>query len=374
LLSSSYSLEALVPNLCPEAAILLACLQPRQTAKTKVHTKVLLRRSLNWPYFLQLVEKHRVLPSIHRHLPISDIPDHIQQTLRSRFDENAQRNLRLTQELIQLLEDFQAQSIDAIPYKGTVLAASAYGNLSMRQVWDIDLLVREKDAEKSRELLLSSGFHQTESFDREQSFFHKERDVEVDLHWGLTPFYFPVDISFEQLWQVRQPIAMQNQSVMSFSDEHLLLILCIQIAKDCWERRQHIEHLAKVCDIAALIHTSPSLDWDAVLLQARRSGIERIVYFGLCLAQRLLGAALPSGVEGRINKDRTLLKPVKQACKNLFGEFDSAFATADSDYLNIASRTQQMRFYFQLRERPRDKVKHIQEVFKTLPALVSSGS
>jgi len=368
--SSSYSLEALVPNLCPEAAILLACLHPHQTAKTKVHTKVLLRRSLDWQYFLQLVEKHRVLPSIYRHLPTSEIPADIQQTLRRRFYENAQRNLRLTQELMQLLDAFKAQSIDVIPYKGTVLAASAYGKLSMRQVWDIDLLVRKEDVEKSRKLLLSSGFCQTESFDREQSFFHDERDVEVDLHWGLTPFYFPIDLSFEQLWQDRQLIPIQNQSVMSFSSEHLLLILCVQIAKDCWERRQHIEHLAKVCDIAALIHTSPYLNWEAVLSQAKRAGIERIVYFGLCLAQGLLGAELPTRVEGGLESDRALLIPVKQVCKNLFGEYDNDFATADSDYLNIADRTQQMRFYFQLRERSRDKVKHIQEVFKTLPVLL----
>lgn len=386
--SSSLSLQTLVPNLCPEAALLLACLHPHQTAKTRVHIKVLLQRSLDWQYFLQIVEKHRVLPSIYRNLPISSLPNHIQKTLRRRFYENAQRNLRLTQELMQLLDVFKSHKVDVIPYKGTVLSASAYGKLSLRQVWDIDILVREKDVAKSRELLFSSGFHQTESFDREQSFFNEERDVEVDLHWGLTPFYFPIDLAFEDLWQERQPVALQrgpvngsgnasgNGSVMSFSSEHMLLILCIQIAKDCWERRQHIEHLAKVSDIAALIHTSPDLDWQAVLAQAQSAGIERILYFGLQLAQSLLDAPLPKTVEANMRGDRPPIRniahPVKQVCQNLFGTFDDAFVEANSTYLDITARAKQLNFYLQLRERPQDKIKHVQEIFKTIPTAITS--
>ncbi|MGC1307360.1 MAG: nucleotidyltransferase family protein [Phormidesmis sp.] len=336
----------------------------------------MLQQPLDWQYLLQVTEKHRVLPSVYRHLPMpasSQIPSDIQQELRRRFYKNAQRNLRLTQELMQLLKMFDAQSIPVIPYKGTVLAALAYGKLSLRQVWDIDVLVKKQDASKAKEQLLAAGFRLTESFDREESFFHDERDVEIDLHWGLTPFYFPVDLTFEQLWQNRQPVALNHDSVMSFSNEDLLLILCVQIAKDCWERRQHIEHLAKVCDIAALIHTSPQINWDAVMAHASRAGIERIVYFGLYLAHSLIGAALPASIRAKLQSNKAIIRPVRQACEHLFGSFDDDFVEANDSYLDIRLRAKQLRFYFGLRERSRDKTKHVSEILKTIPAALAQS-
>ncbi|MBE9061764.1 nucleotidyltransferase family protein [cf. Phormidesmis sp. LEGE 11477] len=377
---SSYplSLSALIPNFRPEAALLLACIRPDQNEETRAEIQHLASGAsspIDWYYLLHTAEKHRVIPSLYRNLSsaqIATIPTEIYQDFRRRFFKNAQRNLRLTQELLHLLDFFEAQTISAIPYKGMILAASAYGKISLRQVWDIDFLVHEKDVVKSRTALIADGFRVTESFDREQSFFHDEREVEVDLHWGVTPFYFPVNLSFDRLWNNRQKISLNATSIKSFSNEDLLLILCIQIAKDCWERRQHIENLAKVCDIASLIYTAKDLNWDKVLSQANELNIHRIVLFGLCLAHSLLEADLPEQIIFQIQDTPTLTALSKQVCRHLFGEYDEDFSDPRTRYSDIRARTRQLIFYFRLRERRAERFQHVYQIIKTIPEILSS--
>ena len=54
-------------------------------------------------------------------------------------------NLKQTKELTRILELFSENDIEAIPYKGVVLAHEAYGSVGARVFSDIDLMVSEKD-------------------------------------------------------------------------------------------------------------------------------------------------------------------------------------------------------------------------------------
>ncbi len=372
-------LSELIVHLCPEAELLLACIRPHQDLETQRCIQRLAAGPIDWYRLLYTAEKHRVMPLLYRNLPTtppSTMPTEVRQELRRRFFKNAQHNLRLTQELFSLLDLFAAQSVSAIPYKGTILAALAYGKISLRQVWDIDILVPEEDVEKSRQALLAEGFEIAESFDREQSFTHDERKVEVDLHWGLTPFYFPIDLSFPQLWEDRQDILLNATPIKSFSTEDLLLVLCIQLAKDCWERRQHIEHLAKVCDIASLLHSASHaespLDWNKIFSQAQKLGVHRIVLFGLCLSQNLLNIRLPQPVVAKIQSEPVLGVLSKQVCQHLFGEYDKDFSDPRSAYSDVRARTRQAIFYFRLRERWTDRADYVYKIVKTVPEILSS--
>jgi hypothetical protein len=362
------SLKSLVPNSRPEVELLLPSLRPYLDPSAVEHIQAALNEPLDWDYLLQMVEKHRVLPLFYRNLNsiISDqIPAEISKELRKRFFENVKRNLLLTNELLRLLQLFQATGIRVIPYKGTVLAVSVYGKQALRQVWDLDVLVTEADVPKSRSLLLDEGYHLKETNDREQSFFHDTRNVEVDLHWGLTPIYFPIQFDFERLWGNRKSFVLAETSIVSFSTEDLLLILCIQVAKDAWERRQHLEHLAKVCDIAALLQANPELNWAAVMQQAMDTGISRIVSFGLYLAQNLLGANLPQTVRSAVERDRTAILLAQQVCSQLFGTIDESFASSKTSYLDVGLRMNQLMFYLRMRERWDDKIQHIREILRT---------
>lgn len=368
------SLQPLIPSSRLESDLILNCVRPHLDSAALERIQTLLQQPLDWDDLLQKVEKHRVLPLFYRHLSTCPdaVPPEVLWQMRSRFYENAIRNLLLTKELLDLLQLFAAQDIRAIPYKGTVLSASVYGKTSLRQVWDLDILVAESDVSRSKTLLLEQGYDPKDTNDREQSFFHAERNVEVDLHWGLTPYYFPIHLDFDRLWHNRQPVRISNTTIHSFAPEDLLVILCIQVAKDCWERRQHLEHLAKVCDIAALIQAYPMLNWQAVWQQAKDTGAERMVNFGLFLAQGLLEADLPPA-QARLQADKTAAALAQQVCLGLFGAIDETFANSKNSYLDMSLRMNQLKFYLRMRERPDHKIQHVWEIMRTLTQVKLHG-
>src|SRR5215469_866029 len=100
------------------------------------------RSSLDWQRLLRLAEHHGVTPLVYRALRDVDagIPAPIQGELRQRYEGNAKRNLVFVGELIRILDCLEAQAIDAIPYKGSVLAEAVYGDLALREFYDLDVL------------------------------------------------------------------------------------------------------------------------------------------------------------------------------------------------------------------------------------------
>jgi hypothetical protein len=212
------------------------------------------------------------------------------------------------------LDLFADQDIPVIPYKGSVLAQSIYGNLALRPFGDLDIIARKADVHRARDLLLSSGYNLTwpqipltvsqEDAYLEAKYNYKfERPdgrVVLELHWGISPKYFSVPSEPEWLWNHLEQVSMGGKSVATFSPENYLLILCVHGANHCWLYR-----LVWLCDIAVLLHRHPELDWEYLLGQARAQGAHRMLLVGLLLAHDLLGSQLPSDVWGMIKADET---------------------------------------------------------------------
>lgn len=353
----------------PEGELLLCCSRTQLDESTKKQIQLLIEQEINWSRLLQIAEKHRVIPLLYHGLRLScpdAIPREIYHDLKGRFYVNTHKNFLLTNELIRLISVFRDQNIRSIPYKGTLLASSVYGKLSFRQVWDIDFIVHQRDFNKSGDLLLSEGYKLIESLDQEQSFYCDERNIEVDLHWGITPIPFPVSFDFDSFWSNTCSTTIQGNSIQTFSQEDLLLILCIQVAKDSWERRQRLEHLIKVCDIAELIQSHPSINWDEVIAKAQQLGTLRMVYFGLSLSRRLLGTTIPEKIWQQIQNDKAALSLMDQVCNCLFSEDDIAFSPARNSLWDWKLRIRQLWFYFQIRECFRHKIKYFLEILRTL--------
>lgn len=361
--------DVLGDGACPEAELLLCCGRMHLDSDTVDHMRTLLRKDLDWGRLLAMAEKHRVMPLLYRNLfrwGSHAVPGDTFKVLRSSFLFTAQRNLVLTRTLLRLLHLFHERTIRTIPYKGTVLAKAVYGKVSLRQVHDLDLLVHERDFQRGRELLLSHGYVLAETFDQEQSFRHRKSNIEVDLHWGFAPFYFPLKVDFDGLWQRIVPVDLDGSTAMTFSPEDLLLILCIQVAKDSWERRQQLEHLSKVCDIAELIRVGERLDWCFIIHQAGELGVARILHFGLCLARELLGARIPQDVWTHVEND-TMARPLaKQVCAALSKTAGEQWPSTYHSRFAIRSRIKQLIFYLRIRERRADRLKHITEILLTL--------
>ncbi len=114
----------------------------------------------DWSGFLQMAEHHGVRALVASNLAqyAPDVPADITQDLRSAYAENLRRNLWFTGELARILEHLEKRRVQAIPYKGPVLAQSAYGDLGLRSFSDLDLFISPADFEPAKRALEEIGY------------------------------------------------------------------------------------------------------------------------------------------------------------------------------------------------------------------------
>src|SRR5262245_51395668 len=147
--------------LSPEMELLLCCARPRLGGTAAERCRSLVRLALDWEMVVGDARRHGVDPLLCRHLSAieeSSIPAWVRDRLRGHFETNAVRNRLLTAELTKVLARLADQDIAAIPYKGPVLARTAYGDVALRRFADLDVLVRRADVVRAVAALRELGY------------------------------------------------------------------------------------------------------------------------------------------------------------------------------------------------------------------------
>jgi hypothetical protein len=246
---------------------------------------------------------------------------------------NVMRSLAVTAELLRLLELLDAHGIRAVPFKGPVLAASAYGDVTLREFYDLDILVDKRDLQRARELLLSQGYLTREEATGIQDCSPTKKHwylvqgdcgMGLDLHWRFTPRYFSSPVDGDRLWSRLDRVSLLGLAVPSLSPEDMLLVLCAHGATGCWAR------LLLVCDVAQLISARSRMDWRGVLEQASRTGSLRRLLLGLLLAGDLLGAAIPREALALMAADTHLPRLAAEVRGRMLSARHAAFGHVES--------------------------------------------
>jgi hypothetical protein len=309
-------------TLRPELRLLLHCARTRLETQRANQIKSLVENGIEWTYLIRMALGHGVMPllywTLHSTCPDA-VPRAVLEQLQGHFYANAGHNLLLTKELLKLLHLLDGQAIPAIPYKGPVLAASIYGNVTFREFGDLDILVRERDYKAVQHLLLGQGYRLIKEFDWESTLVDASGKVAVDLHKKMTPREFSSPLDFDYLSGRLQRIAIAGTEVPTLSPGDTLLMLAIQITKDSGSP---YFQLAKICDIAELLRTHPHLDWEQILRQARRLGGKRMLLYSLRLANNLLGTVLPQEIVSEMRFHPALVGLVEYAGRQLFSGDD----------------------------------------------------
>ena len=304
----------------PEAELLLRSARVRIDAETAARIEALASNTIDWDYLISIGTLNRVLPLLYRTLNQvcpNIVPAAILDFLREYFHLNTKRNFFLTSELLKLLKVFEQQGISAISFKGPLLAASIYGSIALRQFSDLDILVHKQDIIKAKQVLISQGFASTDSHNdsAENSDFVRdvgEIKIKVDLQWRITPKLFSFDS--DRVWNHLEPFSLWGGTVLTFTPDMLLLILCVHGWKHRWQR------LKWVCDVAQLIELIQNNNREIVFEQSIHKGNRRMLSLGLLLAHELLGAALPASVLQNIRSDSTVKSVAIPVRNKLFVE------------------------------------------------------
>ena len=354
-----------------ELQLLLLCARMAHGPGVAERIRTLVGQGIDWDAAIPLAHEHHVLPLVHRTLErvaADVVPEAALDRLRYANLRNAARNLSLTGELFSILDRLQALGIACIPYKGPVLAATIYGDISLRQFADLDVIVPAPRVAEALNALVAAGYEPIRAVDAAVlTRGHIEKDVtlrragglELELHWGITTDMFhPIRIPSDLLWRRLVPATVAGRRVQTHPAEDLLLIHCIHGVSHGWQR------IGWLADIAEIVRSQLGLDWNRLLDAATELGAKRLVCHSLALAHHLLGTTIPPRLAQAIVDDAAQPALACQVVEWLesrrtapLGEIQRYFVNVREnagDRLGVMAR--QVRSYLALTERDTESV------------------
>jgi len=232
-------------------------------------------------------------------------------------------NLANAAELIGVLKAFEHEMIPAMPFKGVVLGASAYRDLTTRPAGDLDVLIHYRHLVRATAILMERGYElntpvQADGTPAVADYYeyHFERPTDgmvLELRWrlDLVP-RFTSNLGMDWVWPQRRTAILAGAEVPDMSPEITLLVLCMHGSKHAWHR------LIWICDVAQLLVSSPGLDWQKVTQEAKQAGLGRPLTLGVLLAHRVAGAEVPQAILLRFESDTTARNLAQHIEENLF--------------------------------------------------------
>ena len=282
-------------------------------------TEEILQRPLAWDAVLFFAELHSVAPLLHYHLKRLDgvglIPPEARRRLLQLSHRAGYQNRHFSQALRELLEAFAEVGIPVIVLKGLSLVELIYGNLSLRPLIDLNILIPSEKLETAENLLLRMGYadsipHPLQNFYRWlKSHVHLVRsgdfEVRLLLQWDVEDGPRNHAIYLPHLWEEAQPARLSGCDALIPSAHDFVLYLCLQPNKHGYINvpALHVEDLASLVfaewsnnrlirftDIyEAIKHHQGTIDWEVLIERARASGTEGSVYTSLYWVTKLLG-------------------------------------------------------------------------------------
>jgi Uncharacterised nucleotidyltransferase len=336
-----------------EDEMLLQCVRSYIDPVEAERTVGLARQDLDWEYVIQAALSHKVLPIVYHSLHtfcVNAVPNLIMHQLRERYQSNARRNLFLASELLKLVKLFESGGISAISFKGPVLAVYAYGNLSLRQQCDLDILVRKRDIFTAKRVLLSNGYRLSREMTVKQErahlqshhafvFLPKSSLYSVDLHWAIAQPHHANALNKEMLWERVESVSIGGNSIVTFRPEEMMLILSMHGSKHWWQQ------LGWICDIGQLVRSRPDLDWKRVVREADKAGCMKGLLVALELVKNVGAVSVPGEVLQLIDRYPRVKAVSRSVTRRLFSDKPSF----------LVERFQQIFIVSRLKQRARDR-------------------
>ena len=266
------------------------------------------------------------------------------------FHAHTQNNLRLTWKLVECTELLSNNGIECIVLKGPVYAIQAYGDLTLRQFSDLDILIHQVDFPKAYNLLEQSRYDPIFKLnDKQKKFqiwsaihfsFYRQGDI-FEVHWNIDPLRGIHHLAPEEIWQQLNSIHVFDQDFFTLSQENTILYTCIHGAKHGWTQ------LKWIVDLAFLSQSLSEKNWLVLMEHAKSKGLFRQVCLGLSLAVDTIDLELPLQILDELNRNRGAKQLAYQVKQSL------------SKRTNQPSPTDGYKFYLMSLERWQDRLHYM---------------
>jgi hypothetical protein len=163
-------MPGLIDQLAPEERLLLLLCRHSFSETEKKELSAVAEKVHDWNHFLLLANKHGIIALCRHRLNSMEcgrfVPDECMNMLHEAFLKSLSRNSRIYLLLDEVLAIASKENIRVVLLKGLALEKTVYGNMGLRQMTDLDILVKKDEAIKLRKLLLANGFDSMPMYSR----------------------------------------------------------------------------------------------------------------------------------------------------------------------------------------------------------------
>lgn len=180
----------------------------------------------------------------------------------------------------------ERSGIPVLLLKGVVFAERLYGGLDRRPQFDVDVLVRRRDARAARETMKGAGYERL-AYDLHSQTFRDRNGIKIDLHHCLrtAPAY---RLDEEAWWRDAEERLVSGRRIPTLSDDHTLLQLVLTGFEDLGQGMARMKQCLDVFLLARDL--DERFDWAAFLARRERENVRDVAVNVLALALDVLRA------------------------------------------------------------------------------------
>ena len=294
----------------PEDKLILSCIKIHPTSVELDQTNNLIPHVRDWDYLINTIIDRGIGPLLFTKLPLlnnsSLIPTPVQTKLQQVYFKTFSRSTILYEHFRKIAGAFVAQNIPVIGLKGIYLSEWLYQDIGLRQFSDIDLLVKEENAESCLSILEGLGYKKNSAGQLSEfvlSQFEKDiihyppmvlNGVSIELHIKLHSATEKYHLDVTELWKNALPATIHGVNVQALNATDLLIHLCLHL-----DKHFKVGPVQFTCfnDITNLLEKlSGSLDWNEFTEACRLYNCEEVVYKYLVMVNTSMNAAVPADI------------------------------------------------------------------------------
>jgi hypothetical protein len=288
-----------IPGLRPEDQFILACLQQQVS---------LPELDFDEDQLIHRMDYHRVSSMVYQHLLKIDglhiLSAKTQSQLKEHYHLNVYHNLAISSLVTQITKILGENNIETLALKGAMFLESFPNYALVREMSDLDIMVKPEKLEQALEVLFKRDFEDLVGFresksqrkkwsiqtccnaipikNQKSSFF----DILIEVHWQLFSANNQTLWSEKDLWERAQYCS--KSKIYKLDPIDIILHLC---AHQCNDLQIYLYSLVDVANV--LKFWGRKIDWAEVIYRAKSQRLLFHLVNVLRLSNELLNAPLP---------------------------------------------------------------------------------
>jgi|GEM_PF-377967 len=230
--------------------------------------------------------------------------------LKRAYYRTAAGNIRLLEDLGQILERTETARIPVVLLQGASIVLEAYPDVGLRPMVDLDLWIRARDGEHVFSLLANLGYAQDPTY----GMTFRRGPTTLDLHTDplgggrIAARRFLLAVEPEDLFRRCRAIRVSGKRALVPDDPDRIVLLALHALK------HGVDRMIWLADIRNLVAGWPKDRWTQLSLRAQRLGQSKAVACVLRLLWTVSGER-PTGAAAALDAQARLSPPVRWALR-----------------------------------------------------------